>query len=70
MKENGGINIKTNNKEKKTKTNTSFHAEEPPPDPDDFGTKEEEIKNKELLAHLLEQQKWMWRIFSRTSIFY
>ena len=57
MKENGGINIKTNNKEKKTKTNTSFHSEEPPPDPDDFGTKEEEIKNKELLAHLLEQQK-------------
>ena len=56
MEENGG---------KIDKNNNSFHSEEPPPDPDDFGTKEEEIKNRELLSHLYEQQKKRREIVSR-----
>ena len=52
MKENGG-----NYPNNKNQNNTSFRMEEPPPDPKDFGTKEEELKNKELLKHLYEQQK-------------
>ena len=56
MEENGG---------KIDKNNNSFHSEEPPPDPDDFGTKEEEIKNRELLSHLYEQQKKRREIVAR-----
>ena len=54
MKENGG-NYPNNHNQ--NQNNTSFRMEEPPPDPEDFGTKEEELKNKELLKHLYEQQK-------------
>jgi hypothetical protein len=53
MKENGG-NYPNNHNQ--NQNNTSFRMEEPPPDPEDFGTKEEELKNKELLKHLYEQQ--------------
>ena len=56
MKENGG-NFDLNNK--------SFRAEEPPPDPKDFGIKEEEMKNRELLSHLYEQQKKRREIVAR-----
>ena len=59
MKENGG---------KQTKTNTSFRIEEPPPDPEDFGTKEEELKNRELLSHLYEQQKKRREIVYRLEL--
>jgi len=59
MKENGG---------KPTKTNTSFRMEEPPPDPEDFGTKEEELKNRELLSHLYEQQKKRREIVYRLEL--
>ena len=64
MIENGGtiINNNTNNDR-----NTSFRQDEPPPDPDDFGTREEEIKNRELLAHLLEQQKKRREIVDRLT---
>ena len=64
MIENGGtiINNNTNNDR-----NTSFRQDEPPPDPDDFGTREEEIKNRELLAHLLEQQKKRREIADRLT---
>ena len=64
MEENGGIVTSTNNK---NKTNTSFHMDEPPPDPNDFGTKEEEIKNRELLEHLYEQQKKRREILDRLT---
>ena len=50
MQENGLV-------KSKNQLNNSYRAEEPPPDPRDFGTKEEEIKNRELLSHLYEQQK-------------
>ena len=53
MKENGG----NKSNDKNNKKDSSFRADEPPPDPEDFGTREEEIKTKELLAHLFEQQK-------------
>ena len=59
MQENGG---------KPTKTNTSFRMEEPPPDPEDFGTKEEELKNRELLSHLYEQQKKRREIVYRLEL--
>ena len=59
MQENGG---------KQTKTNTSFRMEEPPPDPEDFGTKEEELKNRELLSHLYEQQKKRREIVYRLEL--
>ena len=59
MKENGG---------KQAKTNTSFRMEEPPPDPEDFGTKEEELKNRELLSHLYEQQKKRREIVYRLEL--
>ena len=58
MKENGG-NFDLNNK--------SFRAEEPPPDPKDFGIKEEEMKNRELLSHLYEQQKKRREIVDRLT---
>jgi len=66
MEENGGI-ITTNNNNNNNISNNSFHLEEPPPDPNDFGTKEEEIKNKELLDHLLEQQKKRREILDRIT---
>ena len=61
MIENGGISTNNNN------INTSFHGEEPPPDPNDFGTREEEIRNRELLEHLLEQQKKRREIVDRLT---
>ena len=54
MTENGGTTTDNNINNIK---DTSFRMDEPPPDPEDFDTKEEEIKNKEFLAHLFEQQK-------------
>ena len=69
MKENGGKypipNPRYSSKEKESKNNTSFRADEPPPDPEDFGTKEEEQKNRELLSHLYEQQKHRREIVQR-----
>ena len=64
MVENGGIMTQISNK---NNTNTSFHMEEPPPDPNDFGTKDEEIKNRELLSHLYEQQKKRREILDRLT---
>ena len=64
MVENGGIMTQISNK---NNTNTSFHMEEPPPDPNDFGTKDEEIKNRELLSHLYEQQKKRREILDRIT---
>ena len=67
MKENGGRYSLSNAKyqSKEAINNTSFHDDEPPPDPDDFGTKEEEQKNRELLKHLYEQQKHRREIIQR-----
>ena len=64
MEENGGIMTQISNK---NNTNTSFRMEEPPPDPNDFGTKDEEIKNRELLSHLYEQQKKRREILDRLT---
>lgn len=64
MIENGGTIINNNANDDR---NTSFRQDEPPPDPDDFGTREEEIKNRELLAHLLEQQKKRREIADRLT---
>ena len=54
MKENGET---TNDNHLNNKNDTSFPINESPYPSGDFGTGEEEIKNKELIAHLLEQQK-------------
>ena len=69
MQENGGKYIihtpEISSKDNQILNNTSFHADEPPPDPNDFGTKEEEEKNRELLSHLYEQQKKLREITER-----
>ena len=66
MIENGGYIASNNTNEKKLET--SFRSEEPPPDPEDFGTKEEEKKNKELLKHLYEQQKKKRELVDRLNL--
>ena len=69
MQENGGkytiLSPEISSKDNQILHNTSFHADEPPPDPNDFGTKEEEEKNRELLSHLYEQQKKLREITER-----
>ena len=69
MQENGGkytiLSPEISSKDNQILNNTSFHADEPPPDPNDFGTKEEEEKNRELLSHLYEQQKKLREITER-----
>jgi hypothetical protein len=48
MQENGGrysiSNPEISSDANQIQINSSFHGEEPPPDPEDFGTKEEEKK--------------------------
>ena len=43
-------------KKKQSNLNLSYHSEEPPPDPNDYTTLEEEQRNRQLLEHLKEQQ--------------
>ena len=72
MQENGGRysipNPEISSDANQIQINSSFHGEEPPPDPEDFGTKEEEKKNRELLSRLYENQKKLREITERRKL--